>query len=268
MDFSENKSYIMGVLNVTPDSFSDGGLYFDNVEVAVSHAKQMVQEGADIIDVGGESSRPGSDPVSEDEELRRVLPVIKRLAKELAVPISIDTYKVNVAEACINSGASLINDISGISDPAMAELAAKYDAPIIIMHMQGQPKDMQKNPEYKDVVKEICQFFQERIEVAKKAGVKKIIVDPGIGFGKTLEHNLAIMAHVAEFKKLGYPVLVGPSRKSFISQITGVAKEERLAGTIAALVACRLQGADIFRVHDVKGCKQALQIADAIKNQV
>ena len=254
----------MGVLNVTPDSFSDGGRYFDNLEAAVTHAKKMVAEGADIIDVGGESSRPGSEPVSEEEELRRVLPIIKRLAKEISVPISIDTYKPPVAEACLQAGASIVNDITGLASPDMAAVVAKHKAVIIIMHMQGQPKTMQVNPQYQDIIKDISTFFKQQIAVAKKAGISEIILDPGIGFGKSIENNLAILKHLSEFKKLKLPVLVGPSRKSFIGKITGAALEDRLPGTIAAIVAARMNGASIVRVHDVAECKQALQIVDAI----
>lgn len=266
MKFLDNKSYIMGILNITPDSFSDGGVYFNNVMIAIDRAKRMVEEGASIIDVGGESSRPGSDLVSEEEELRRVLPIIRGLRKEISVPISIDTRKANVARMCIEEGAKIINDITGLSDPAMINVALNKKVPVVIMHMQGEPKTMQTNPFYKDVVQEICDFFANRVKIAKAAGLDQLILDPGIGFGKKLEHNLTIINHLSEFKKLGYPVLVGPSRKSFIGQIIGLPLEQRLYGTIAAVVACRLNGANIFRVHDVKACKEGLQIADAILN--
>ncbi len=254
----------MGVLNVTPDSFSDGGDFLD-VEAAVSHAKQMALDGADIIDVGGESSRPGSDPVSKEEELQRVIPVIERLAEEVNVPISIDTYKPEVAEAALEAGASLVNDIGGLGDLNMVRVAAEHNVPVVLMHMQGKPKTMQDDPQYDDVIKEILRLFEERIEVAKKAGVKDIIIDPGIGFGKTLEHNLEILRRVEEFTGLGHPVLIGPSRKGFIGAITDLPVEERLEGTIAAVAISAWNGASIVRVHDVKECRRALQIVDAVK---
>ncbi|HLC96054.1 MAG TPA: dihydropteroate synthase [Candidatus Nanoarchaeia archaeon] len=260
-----HKTKIMGILNVTPDSFSDGGLYVD-VDKAVKHATQMVEEGADIIDVGGESSRPGSDPISIEEELERVKPVIQRLADEIKVPLSIDTRKPEVAEACIKAGASIINDISGLRDPAMAEIAAQRKASVVIMHMLGTPKTMQQNISYRDLIGDIKQFLKEKIQVAKNAGIAKIIVDPGIGFGKTAEQNLIIMKRLNEFKIFGCPLLVGPSRKSFIGTITGLPVHDRIEGTIAAIVISLMNGADIVRVHDVKECKRAVQIADAVRN--
>ena len=211
----QNKTLIMGILNVAPDSFSDGGLFVD-VNKAVEHAKQMVVEGADIIDIGGESSRPGSDSVSEEEELRRVEPVIRRLIKEIQVPISIDTYKPLVAKKCLKLGVNLVNDITGLRNKEMINVVTKYNVPVIIMHMKGDPKNMQQNPVYQDVIKEIKDFLSERIVEAKKAGIKDIIIDPGIGFGKTTEHNLQILKRLNEFKDLGCPILVGPSRKSLL----------------------------------------------------
>ena len=255
----------MGILNVTPDSFSDGNLFFDAGK-AINHARQMVKDGADIIDVGGESSRPGSEPVSEDEELRRVSQIIKKLKDEIKVPISIDTYKPKVAEECIKLGASIINDINGLRNEEMIKVAAKYKVPVIIMHMKGNPKTMQKNPEYEDVVKEIKQFLAQQIKKAKKAGINDIIIDPGIGFGKTTEHNLEILKNLNKFKELNCPILVGPSRKSFIGNITGLPVNERLEGTIAAISIAIMNGANIVRVHDVKECKRAVMVADAIKN--
>lgn len=254
----------MGVLNITPDSFSDGGKFLD-AQQAISHAQQMVADGADIIDIGGESSRPGSDPVSEAEELRRVLPVITALAPTINIPISIDTYKPAVAQQALQAGASLVNDISGLSNAEMAGVVADYGAPIIVMHMLGTPKTMQENPEYQDVVKEIKGFFVEQIKVADKAGITDVILDPGIGFGKTTEHNLQILHRLKEFQHLGKPLLVGPSRKSFIGNITGLPVEDRLEGTLAAAVIAAYNGANIIRVHDVKECKRALQITDAIR---
>ena len=255
---------IMGILNVTPDSFSDAGLFVD-ADKAVEHAKQMAEDGADIIDVGGESTRPGSHDISEEEELKRVKPVIERLLNEIKVPVSIDTYKPKVAEKCLELGASLVNDITGLRNKEMIEVIAKYKVPVVIMHMKGAPKNMQQNPTYEDVVKEIKLFLSERISEARKAGINEIIIDPGIGFGKTTEHNLQILKRLSEFKELGCPILIGPSRKSFIGNITGLAVNERLEGTLASVAIAVMNGADIVRVHDVKECKMAIKIADAIR---
>jgi len=260
-----NRTLIMGVLNITPDSFSDGGLFVD-LDKAVKHAKQMLKDGADIIDIGGESTRPGSEPITEEEELQRVNPVVRELIKKVNVPISIDTYKPKVAEKCLESGAHLVNDITGLGNKEMIKLAAKYKVPVVLMHMKGMPKDMQENPVYNDVVKEIKDFLSGRINEAKKAGIKDIIIDPGIGFGKTTEHNLQILKRLNEFKDLGCPVLVGPSRKSFIGSITGLPVNERLEGTLASVAIAVMHGANIVRVHDVKECKRAVQIADAVKS--
>ena len=260
-----NKTLVMGVLNITPDSFSDGGLFVD-VDTAIAHAKQMVNDGAEIIDVGGESTRPKSEAVTEEEELNRIVPVIKRLVNKVKVPISVDTYKPKVAEECIKLGANLVNDITGLRNKEMIEVVAKYKAPVVIMHMKGEPKNMQENPTYKDVVKEIKEFLNDRINEAQKAGIKNIIIDPGIGFGKSAEHNLQILKRLNEFKELKCPILVGPSRKSFIGNITGLPVNERLEGTIAAISIAIMNGANIVRVHDVKECKRAVQIVDAVKN--
>ena len=260
----QDKTIIMGILNVTPDSFSDGNLYLD-VDKAVEHAKQIVDDGADIIDVGGESTRPGSKTISEDEELKRVTPVIKRLVKEINVLISIDTYKPKVAEECLKLGANLVNDITGLRNNEMIEAVAKYNVPVVVMHMKGMPKNMQENPTYTDVVKEIKEFFVDRIDKAKSSGIKNIIIDPGIGFGKTTEHNLQILKRLGEFKDLDRPILIGPSRKSFIGNVTGLPVNGRLEGTLAAISVAVMNGANIVRVHDVKECKRAVQIADAIK---
>lgn len=253
----------MGVLNVTPDSFSDGGKYVDP-KVAVERALQMIAEGAGIIDIGGESSRPGSDPVSEEEELHRVLPVVEMLSQKVKTPISIDTYKPVVADACLTAGAKIVNDISGLASDEMVSIVAKHKATVVIMHMQGKPKDMQENPHYENVIEEIKQFFVERIEKAKKGGVTSIILDPGIGFGKKLEHNLEILKRLSEFTDLGYPLLVGTSRKSFIGMVTGQKVNDRLEGTIASGTIAAMNGAGILRVHDVKATKAAVQIADAV----
>lgn len=254
----------MGVLNVTPDSFSDGGNFFD-VDTALVHAQQMALDGADSIDVGGESSRPGSDPVSTEEELSRVLPVLEKIKQELDILVSIDTYKPQVAKAALEAGADMVNDISGLGDSDMIEVVSNYNVPVVIMHMRGKPKTMQKNPVYNDIIEDIKTFFAERIEAAKKGGIKKIILDPGIGFGKTLEHNLTILRELSRFKNLDYPILVGTSRKSFIGTITGQEVDKRLEGTIASNVIAIMNGANIIRVHDVKELKAAALVADAIK---
>jgi len=258
------KTLIMGILNVTPDSFSDGGL-FNDVDTAVSHGKKMVSDGADVIDVGGESSRPGSAPLSEKEELARILPVVTRLLHEVSVPISIDTYKPLVADVCLKAGAHLINDITGLTNPEMRKVAVKHNVPVILMHMRGTPKTMQQNPVYQDMIGEIKVFFQEQIATARKAGIQHIVIDPGIGFGKTVEHNLQILKHLGEFKTLSYPIIVGPSRKSFIGVLTGLSVKERLEGTLAAITVAVMNGANMVRVHDVNECKRAIQVVDAIR---
>jgi len=258
------KTLIMGILNVTPDSFSDGGL-FNDVDTAVAQGKKMVSDGADLIDVGGESTRPGAASLSENEELARVLPVITQLLHEISVPISIDTYKPLVADACLNAGTHLINDITGMINPEMRKVAAKHKAPVVLMHMRGTPKTMQQNPVYQNMLGEITAFFQEQITKARKEGILQIIIDPGIGFGKTVEHNLHILKHLGVFKTLNCPICVGPSRKSFIGTITGLSAKERLEGTLAAVTIAIMNGANIVRVHDVKECKRAVQVIDAIQ---
>ena len=254
---------MMGVLNVTPNSFSDGGLYLDTNK-AVEHAKQMIKDGADIIDIGGESSKPGSDPISEEEELKRVTPIIKKL-KETGVLISIDTYKPRVAEECLKLGAHIVNDITGLRNKEMTNIISKYDVPVIIMHMLGTPKTMQDNIQYSNVINDIREFFQKRISEAKQASINKIILDPGIGFGKTTEHNLQILKHLDQFD-FNYPILIGPSRKSFIGNITNLPVDQRLEGTIASISIGILNRANIIRIHDIKECKRAALIADAVKN--
>jgi dihydropteroate synthase len=258
------KTLIMGILNVTPDSFSDGGL-FNDVDTAVAHVKKMISDGADLIDVGGESSRPGSEPLSEKEELTRILPVVTRLVNDVSVPISIDTYKPLVADTCLKAGAHLINDITGLTNPNMRRVASKNNVPVILMHMLGTPKIMQQKPVYQDLLGELIAFFQKQIALAHKTGIQQIIIDPGIGFGKTVEHNLQILKHLEIFKTLGCPLLVGPSRKSFIGTITGLPVNERLEGTIAAVTVAVMNGANIVRVHDVKECRRAIQVVDAIR---
>ena len=259
-----DKPLVMGVLNVTPDSFSDGGLFLD-VAAAVRHAEQMINDGADIIDVGGESTRPGAVSVSVDEELRRVVPVVTELVKRLRVPISIDTMKPEVADACLKLGAHMLNDVTGLRDERMVSVAVRHDVPVVIMHMLGEPRTMQVKPEYNDVVRDVFEYLKKQTENARAAGVKQIIVDPGVGFGKTVEHNLLLIKHIVEFKKLG-PVMMGVSRKSFIGKLTGVEDaSDRLSGTLAAVTACVLNGANILRVHDVKECVRAIRVAEALR---
>ena len=254
---------IMGILNVTPDSFSDGGRFL-SPEAAISHAKQMVADGAEIIDIGGESTRPGSDPVPAEEELHRVIPVVDALLREVDVPISIDTMKPEVADACLKLGVHILNDVTGLRNPDMIKIAAKYNIPTIIMHMKGMPKTMQLESSYDNVIEDIKSYLQQQAIKAKATGISQIILDPGIGFGKTVEHNLTIIKNLLQFKKLGYPLLIGPSRKSFIGKILDLDVDNRLEGTIAAVTAAVFYGADIIRVHDVKECKRAAMLASAI----
>jgi dihydropteroate synthase len=259
---------LMGVLNVTPDSFSDGGEFF-GVEPAVAQAEKMFDEGAQVIDVGGESTRPGSDPVSPEEELRRVLPVIQAMLSTRPDSIvSIDTYRSSVAEAALDAGAGAVNDVTALGDPRMAGLMAERGCPIILMHMLGEPKSMQQHPRYEDVVREVRDFLAERAQQALRAGVElqNIILDPGIGFGKTPEHNLKLLKRLDSLVELGFPVLVGVSRKSFLGKITGSEDpKSRLFGTVAANVLAYERGASLFRVHDVRANKEALAVAAAIR---
>jgi dihydropteroate synthase len=256
----------MGVLNVTPDSFSDGGMYFD-AERAIARGQQMANEGADFIDIGGESSRPGSEPITEEEELRRVIPVIDGLANTVSVPISIDTYKSKVAGTALKAGAQMVNDISGLTfDSNMVDVVREFDACIVLMHMKGTPKTMQQEPTYGDVVEEVAGFLARQAGKARMNGIVKVIVDPGIGFGKTVEHNLELFKKLRRFAQLGYPLLVGPSRKSFIGKLLDAPVEGRLEGTAAAVTTSVLRGANIVRVHDVKEMKKVALLADALKN--
>ena len=262
------RTLLMGILNVTPDSFSDGGLFLDPGK-AVRRAETLAAEGADLIDIGGESSRPGADPVSEEEEIRRVVPVIERLSKSLSIPISIDTTKAVVARRALDAGAGLINDISAFRfDADMAPLAVEKNVPVILMHMQGRPGNMQAQPVYTDVVREIGDFFRERLKIAKQAGVSlnRIVLDPGMGFGKTVEHNLQILSRLDEFLALGRPILIGPSQKSFIGHLLDLPVGERMEGTAAAVVAGVLHGASIVRVHDVRVMARAVRVAEAIRD--
>jgi dihydropteroate synthase len=256
----------MGIINVTPDSFSDGGQFFDS-EAAISHGKEMVSQGADILDIGGESTRPGSSAVTADDELSRVIPVIEGLVAEVDVPISIDTCKSEVAKAAISAGASIINDISAMRfDPKIADVAANKKVPIILMHMKGTPKDMQENPVYKDVIGDIKDFLNERVKFAISKGIphENIIIDPGIGFGKTLMHNYDIIKRLGELKELNLPILMGTSRKSFIGKTLNLEADERLEGSLATVTMSIINGADIVRVHDVKETVRCVKMTDAI----
>jgi dihydropteroate synthase len=266
-----DKPLIMGILNVTPDSFSDGGKYTE-VETAVVQAKKMLDEGVGIIDIGGESSRPGAELVSQDEQVARVVPVIKAIRQELSetIPISIDTTLSEVAKAALDAGATLINDISaGQSDKAILRLASERSVPIILMHMKGTPDNMQDNPTYEDVVSEVIKALQARVGDALKAGIKKenIVLDPGIGFGKRREDNINLLAHLDKLVDLGYPVLLGTSRKRFMGSLCDVSEPSELVVATAVTTALGvLSGVQIFRVHDVKANKQAVDVAWAIKH--
>ena len=264
----DRRVHVMGIVNVTPDSFSDGGLH-ETEEAVGSAAGAMVEAGADIIDVGGESTRPYAPKVEEDEELRRVIPAIRVIRARHDIPISIDTTKAAVARAALDAGADIINDISACRfDAGMAPLAAATGVPIVIMHMQGTPGTMQDAPRYDDVVAESVDFFHERLDFLEKQGVERgqIIIDPGIGFGKQLRHNLLILRHLERYLELGVPVLVGHSRKSFIGAVTGREVHEREAGTTAVSALCALKGAAIIRVHDVAAGRDAAMMMDAVKN--
>jgi dihydropteroate synthase len=255
----------MGILNVTPDSFSDGGRFLAPARAA-ERAFQMIDEGADFIDVGGESTRPQSEPISADEELRRVLPVVARLAEQTNIPISIDTTKAKVASEALAAGARIVNDISGLHfDAKMAEAVANKSASVVLMHIKGTPQTMQLNPTYDNLVGEVMAYLQAGIEKAKQAGIVQIIVDPGIGFGKTQAHNLHLLRELTRLKALGFPILVGASRKSFIGTILKLPVEQRVEGSVAAAVVAAMNGANIVRVHDVKETKRAMLIADAIR---
>lgn len=252
---------LMGILNVTPDSFSDGG-QFNTVDLAVARGLAMEAEGADILDIGGESTRPGADPVSTDEELRRTIPVIRRLATEIRIPISIDTTKAEVARQALDAGAEIVNDISGLTfDPDMLEICRQQDAGICVMHIQGTPQTMQLKPTYTDVVAEVAEFLQQQVDRCLMAGIppERMCIDPGIGFGKTAEHNLELLRSVSTLQRLlRRPVLIGHSRKRFLSKILGRPVEERLAGTIGIAIGLAAAGCDILRIHDVQPIRDAL----------
>ena len=264
----KKQSLIMGILNVTPDSFSDGGKYLEK-KTAINHALEMIDQGADIIDVGGESTRPFSDPVSLKEEISRVVPVIEGIRKKSDICISIDTTKSQVATAALNSGASLINDVSAMEvDPLMVDVALKFDCPLIIMHMKGTPKNMQDDPQYESLISDIKDYLLDRIDfiISKGINPKKIVIDPGIGFGKTVENNFEIINNLKHFTSMDFPVLLGASRKSFIGISLNLPEEDRLEGSLAANIIGFQNGAKIFRVHDVAETNKALIIANKIFN--
>ena len=264
----KKQSLIMGILNVTPDSFSDGGKYLEK-NTAIIHALEMIDEGADIIDIGGESTRPFSDPVSLKKEISRVVPVIEGIRKESDICISIDTTKSQVATAALNSGASVINDVSAMEvDPLMVDVALKFDCPLIIMHMKGTPKNMQDNPQYESLISDIKDYLLDRTDfiISKGINPKKIVIDPGIGFGKTVENNFEIIKNLNHFTTMNFPVLLGASRKSFIGISLNLPEEDRLEGSLAANIIGFQNGAKIFRVHDVAETNKALIIANKIFN--
>ncbi|HET9163774.1 MAG TPA: dihydropteroate synthase [Solirubrobacterales bacterium] len=255
---------LMGVVNVTPDSFSDGGLFLD-ADAAIAHGQELLGQGADILDVGGESTRPGAEEVSAEEEMRRVLPVIEGLAGDARV--SIDTSKAEVARAALDAGATIVNDVTALRHaPEIASLCAERDVGLVLMHMQGDPRTMQRNPSYDDVVDDVKAFLAERTEAAVAAGVdeERIWLDPGIGFGKSLDHNLELLRRLGELRELGRPLVIGASRKSFIGKVDGSPVEQRLGGTIASSILAAAEGADVLRVHDVAEVAQAAKVASAI----
>ncbi len=264
------KTWIMGVLNITPDSFSDGGQYLDK-DKAIEQGLRLIEEGSDIIDIGGESTRPGSDPIPAEEEIRRIIPVIQALREKTKALISVDTTKSEVARAALDAGADIINDISSLRfDSGMAPLAAERDVPVILMHMKGMPKTMQVDPYYEDVLLEVKSFLEKRIHEAQAAGIRRerIIIDPGIGFGKRLEDNLALINKLHVLAELDRPILIGTSRKSFIGNILDLPPQERLEGSIASSILSMAHGAHILRVHDVAAIKRAVLVAEAIMKEI
>lgn len=261
-----SRIHYMGILNVTPDSFSDGG-QFNSLEKAYEHAVRLKTDGADIIDVGGESTRPGSNPVPVDTELERTVPVIEKISRNLDVLISIDTNKSEVAEAALKAGAHIVNDVSGLTfDPKIAGIVARHDAALAIMHIKGTPKTMQADPQYENVVNEVKTFLQQTAQKSLEAGVKKIIVDPGFGFGKRLQDNYILLNELESFMELGWPLLVGTSRKSFTGKLFDAPPDDRLEGTIATNILAALKGANILRVHDVKAVRRAVELTLIIEH--
>ncbi len=265
-----DRPLLMGIVNVTPDSFFDGGRFLDP-EAAVAHAWQLVEEGADLLDIGAESTRPGSIPVEGTEERRRLIPVVTAVAKAVSLPISVDTSKAVVAKAAIDAGAVLVNDVTALrGDPAMVDTIVVSGVGVVLMHMQGTPQTMQKAPKYHDVVEEVEDFLAERVRFALERGVAKnqIMLDPGIGFGKTLAHNLDLLAQLRTFTKLGFPLLVGPSRKGFIGELVEQSVQDRAWGTAGAIALAVEQGAHVLRVHDVAGMKDVVRVAAAISRRI
>lgn len=258
---SNARPRVMGILNVTPDSFSDGGQFYDP-ESAIARGLGLIDEGADILDIGGESSRPGASPVSAEEEIRRVIPVIERLAAESSIPISVDTTKPEVARRALAAGATIVNDIGGLRDPAMLDVLAASDAGVVIMHMAGTPPTMQANPTYRDVVAEVREYLAAQIELAERRGIsrKRVALDPGIGFGKTSEHNWNLLRHLGRFLDLGCVVLVGTSRKSLLGRLTGRSVDCRLAASVVSSIAAIHLGASVVRVHDVAAMIDAIRV--------
>lgn len=257
---------IMGALNVTPDSFSDGGRYFEP-ESALRQARRLIAEGAAILDIGGESTRPGAEPVPAAEELRRVIPVLEALRHEKTVRLSIDTMKPEVAEAALHAGATLINDVTGLRDPAMIDVAARHHAGVVIMHMRGTPLTMRGLTDYRDVVAEVKEYLAAQASTARAAGIAEIILDPGIGFAKGAAQSFTLLRRLGEFEELGCPILIGPSRKSFLASLPGMERaEDRLEGTLAAVAIGVLNGASIIRVHDVAACRKAAAVAAAVRS--
>jgi dihydropteroate synthase len=262
-----NRALVMGILNVTPDSFSDGGLFIQP-EVAVRHAIEMEETGADMIDIGAESTRPGAQVVEVEEEWNRLQPLLHRLATRISIPISVDTYKAEVARRALQEGAGIVNDISGLTfDPDMAGVAAKAGCPVIIMHIRGKPRDMQIDPGYENLMEEVYRFLQQQISFAKSAGIGQLILDPGIGFGKRFEDNFEIIRRLSELKAQGYPVLLGASRKSFLGRLLETEVDRRMMGTAAATALAVNNGANIVRVHDVKEMRQVCSVVTAINSQ-
>lgn len=269
-DLPFDRTRIMGILNVTPDSFSDGGL-FKSVAGAIEHGRELVAAGADVVDIGGESTRPGAAPVSAEDELARVIPVIEGLRSHIKVPISIDTYKASVARAAVAAGADIVNDVTALrGDPEMARFVGGEKLPVVLMHALWPPATMQESPEYVDVVEDVASFLEDRAWYAMAHGVPRdrVIVDPGIGFGKTTEHNLTLLRELPRLLSLGYPLLVGPSRKRFVGELTGRASSDRGAGTLGAVAVCAASGAHVIRVHDVEAALDAVRVVDAIVWQV
>ena len=258
--------HVMGILNVTPDSFSDGG-YFSSLDAALTQTQQMITDGASIIDVGGESTRPGAADVSEAEELERVIPVIEAIRSRFDVAISIDTIKAKVMSEAVGAGATMINDVMALRGEGALQTAAELNVPVCLMHMQGTPKTMQQAPNYQNLIQDVTGFLMERVSACEKAGIarSRIVLDPGFGFGKTLDHNLALLAHVKQFVDLGYPLLIGLSRKSMFGQLLNRSVDERLAASLSGVLVSAEQGARIFRVHDVKETVDSLRVWQAVK---